>query len=591
MDNLSIGVAALKAFSQAVQVTSNNVANADTPGYSQQTAVFRSIGSSGLVGPSGVEISQVKRNYDEYLRSQVNTVQSEFSFNETASTLANQLTNLIGAQSLGLDDAWQNLSTSFDALATNPTSVTARADSMVKLQLVATRANTLATQIDTYHQIANGQVAENVSAFNDKLNQMANINAALNSLNPATANFNELYDQRDQVLKELNEFVKIEVSLDDRGAARVFTATGLSLVNGASTNQLVADLDQYDTNEMRVYVALRDGLVDVTERLKGGKISATLQFREQVLKPIEYELGRMVHSFGAYINAWQSEGYSQIEDSSNPGNALLGDSLYTSLSGMASSNKKNAGAAQISFEINATNPRSASTSPSDEYEQSITELSPASYFVSYDGTNYVITNERTKEITKIASDFSSVASTHADPAPTLENVTATSAQVIIDGLRLTFDNTNGPTQAGDSFRIEPFGFESYRGFGLAPGVTEQSIAASSSPALDDIANSANVNNLKDFQTKKLIDDGRYALPISYSQAITTLGSKASALALNLEASQVKKAQVDQLVSSKSGVNLDEEAANLIRFQQSYQAASQLISTSQNLFDSLLAALR
>lgn len=185
MDNLSIGVSALKAFSQAVQVTSNNVANADTPGYSQQTAVFRSIGSSGLVGPSGVEINEVKRNYDEYLRSQVNTVQAEFSYNDTASKLADQLTNLIGAQSLGLDDAWQNLSTSFDALATNPTSVTARADSLVKLQLVATRANTLATQIDTYHQIANGQVAENVSAFNDKLNQMANINDALNSLNPA----------------------------------------------------------------------------------------------------------------------------------------------------------------------------------------------------------------------------------------------------------------------------------------------------------------------------------------------------------------------------------------------------------------------
>jgi flagellar hook-associated protein FlgK len=242
---------------------------------------------------------------------------------------------------------------------------------------------------------------------------------------------------------------------------------------------------------------------------------------------------------------------------------------------------------------------------SDEYEQSISELSPASYFVSYDGANYVITNERSKEITKVARDFLSVVS-DSSPQPVIDNLippapaTTTKADILLDGLRLTFDFTKvlddgtittGAAVAGDSFRIEPFGFESYRGFGLVPGVTEQSIAVSDSDDLDDVANSANVNNLKDFQTKKLIDDGRYSLPTSYSQSVTTLGSKASALALNLDASEVKKSQVDQLASSKSGVNLDEEAANLIRYQQAYQAASQLISTSQGLFDSLLAALR
>ena len=97
--------------------------------------------------------------------------------------------------------------------------------------------------------------------------------------------------------------------------------------------------------------------------------------------------------------------------------------------------------------------------------------------------------------------------------------------------------------------------------------------------------------MANFQSENVLENGTTTLQENYGLLVSEVGTRTNEGIINLGAAESLLRQTEAKIQSISGVNLDEEAAKLIKFQQSYQASAQIISTANLLFDTLIQAVR
>jgi flagellar hook-associated protein 1 FlgK len=536
---LSIGQSALAAAQAGINTTGHNIANAATPGYNRQVIVQGAAQAQnfgfGFLG-QGVEVSTVKRVYNEILGNQLQSAQTTKSGLDSYYSQISQINNLLADPTTGLSPAIQEFFTGVQDVASNPTSIPARQSALSAAESLATRFQSMDGRLEEIGRSLNGQIQSSVADINTFGAQIAKLNDAIGKAQLASGQPpNDLLDQRDQLLTELNKQIKVTV-VGQGTDYNVFIGNGQPLVVGTSSYSLTSVTSPTNPEKLEVaYRGSNGSLAPLAESaLTGGQLGGLLEFRSQSLEPAQNALGRIAIGLASSFNALHQTGYGL--------DGSTGNALFTVASPVVGANGNNTGSGVIGAVISSAD-----------------ALTTSDYKLKYDGTNYTVT--RLSDNT--TSTFASFPQT-------------------IDGI--TMNLSSGTPAAGDSFLIRPT-INGASGFGVAITDTAKFAAASQAGAVGDNSNALALANL---QTAHTLGNGTITYQDAYSQLVSQVGSKSRELEVTSAAAGNLLTEATLSLQNESGVNLDEEAANLLRYQQAYQAAGKVMQIASQLFDVLLS---
>ena len=566
MSMLNIGTSALLTSQTSLSTTSHNISNVNTEGYNRQrvTQVTQNPNFEGgyYVG-SGVTVSSVERIFDSFLADQVRTFTSQEQSFDTFSTFASQVDDLLGAPELSLSSGLQGFFDAVQDVADDPTSISARQVMLTEADTLAKRFNTLDTQLSSFNQQVNNNLDAAVKDVNILSQSIADLNQAITEASGGTgAPPNDLMDQRDQLINQLSGYISVSTNRQSNGAVNVFVGNGQALVVGQSAIALSVITNPLDST--RSEVGYGPSGINVSAQLTGGSIGGLLSVRQDVIDPARSEIDALAAGLIETVNDQHTVGLTL--DGNTGGHFFEPTGALT----------HNAGSIRLAI----TNPRDIAVA-----------------FPVATTTNANNTGTAQLNVAKIGS---------------LDNPIA--AQALAGDIQLSFFNNQYTVSYQGETAIIPYtpGVDSGKTYDLATlGFTttpDLKITLSGVPANTDSFTISNSNN----GNFTAVGDNRNALALGQLQIEKTLnpvggvatrsfGDAYGILVANVATrthqanvgQQTQKGLLDQTTlryESVSGVNLDEEAANLIKFQQAYQAASQIITVSNTVFNSLLNAL-
>lgn len=536
---LSIGQSALAAAQVGLSTTGHNIANASTPGYNRQVvvqgaALAQNFGF-GFLG-QGTEVSTVKRIYNEYLGNQVQSAQTTKSGLDSYYTQIRQIDNLLADPASGLSPALQDFFSGIQEVASNPTSIPSRQAAVSSADSLASRFHSLAGRLDEIEQGVNSQILSSVNVINSYAEQIASLNDAIGkALRSSGQPPNDLLDQRDQLVLDLNKEIKATVVKQGDDGYNVFVGNGQPLVVGATTYRLSNMTSPANPERIEVaYRASSGELVIMGETgIVGGKLGGLIEFRSNTLEPTQNALGRVAIGLASTFNAQHQLGFDL--------DGVAGGAFFGSGAPLVYANGENGGGATLAASISNAG-----------------ALTTSDYRLRYDGANYTLTRLSDNTDTTFAAFPQTV-----------------------DGVELTLAGTPDP---GDSFLIRPTAAGA-SGFNVAITDPEQIAAAATTGALGDNGNALKLGEL---QTARLMNGGTATYQGAYSQIVSQIGNKTRELDVTSSAAGKLLTEATMTLQNESGVNLDEEATNLLRYQQAYQAAGKVMQIASEMFDMLLS---
>jgi len=532
----------LSAAQAALSTTSNNITNYTVAGYSRQT-ILLSQANSTLQGSSyygnGVNVTGVQREYDEFITAQLRSSSATYSAANTQYSQISNIDDLLSTSTTSLSTSIQGFFTNLQNVVSNANDPSARQSMLSNAQGLVNQFQTTAQYLTNMQSSVNTDVASNVDQINTFTSQIADLNKQIGKLSTASgAQPNDLLDQRDQLVNSLNNIVGVTVSKQD---GNYIVAMGsVTLVNGNKSTSLVAMPSSSDPTRTAVgYVDNSAGNVEIAEKnITTGSLGGLLAFRSQDLDSAQNQLGQLAAAFTTSFNAVHKQGYDSNGDQ--------GTDFFTIGSPTVQSNSKNSSATTLTASWTDTS-----------------ALKASNYTVSYDGANWNVTR---------ASDNVKITATAGTDA-------SGNATLSFDGVQLT---VNGTPNAQDSFLVKPVQNVIS---GMSVAITKESQIAAAG-ATGGESDNRNAQKLLALQDAKVVN-GNATLSQAYASIVSTVGNKTSTLET---ASTTQKNVVTQLTDrqqSVSGVNLDEEYANLTKYQQYYMANAQVLQTASSIFDALL----
>ena len=549
MSVFSIGQSALAAAQAGISTTGHNIANANTTGYSRQLVVQEAATpqqfGTGYFG-QGVQISTVKRVYNDVLQKQALNAQSASNASSTYAAKMSKIDSMLSDPEAGLTPALKDFFASLSKLSSNPGDAPTRQTVMSAASSLANRFNSLGNQLADMQAEVNSQIPATVSTINAYTTQIAALNDTIEKAYNATGQPpNDLLDQRDQLVTELSKQVQT-TTVTQGNSYNVFIGNGLPVVVGSNAYSLSAVSSVTDSSRTEVAytgAGQANAIQLGTNTLTGGTLGGLLDFRESSLDNIQSQLGQIAAVLASTVNAQQAAGQDL---NGNTGAALT--NFFSTAAPTSTANSLNTGGATVNASITNTS-----------------ALTSSNYSLEFKGGNYIITR---------LSDNQQMSSTTTLPQ-------------VVDGVTFA---ASGTMNSGDSFLIKPTtgGATSFR-FLLTQTnqIAAASATASAASLKGDGSNAILLNNL---QTNNLIYNGSALISYSsaFDQVVSATGVKSNEMNLTSTAESNMLDNITKEQSSTSGVNLDEEAANLMRYQQAYQAAGKLMQIANQMFSTLLS---
>ena len=631
-DLLSTSVSGLLAFQKALNVTSNNISNVATPGYSVEQANFTEqpgqAFSNGYIG-SGVNVQSVTRAYDELLAGQVRSSQSSYSSFNTYATQAGQVDNMLSDSTTGLTASLQAFVNALQTVANSPSSTAQRQALLSQAQGLAQQMQNYSGQLSTYSAGVESQISGAVTSINTLSAGIAQLNGQIASGLASTGQTpNALMDQRDQMLDQLSQYVSVNTATQADGSMNVYIGTGQPLVIGSTSQALTATPSPYNATQNDIGIVSGGKTADITSEITGGSLGGLLSVRSQVLQPAQNTLGQFSVGLASLVNQAQAAGIdltgaagkpmfavgpvATAASSANTGtstiavtrtdlNSLTADD-YTlrqtggawqltdnttnqvvtmTGTGTAADPFKAAGVSIVvgggaaangdSYLIQPTAGASAGltvllTSPSQIAAASSIQTTAGA---GNTGTGAVSSSAVTDPTTWVPGTYkiSFAAGNQYQVTDSAANVVATGTYS--SGTPITFNGESvtltGAPVAGDSFNVG---------------------AASSA----NVGDNSNAFALIDSLNANKLNGGTTSLSNVANNLVSQVGVQTQQAQSNASAQKAVNASANDTRNNLSGVNLDEEAAKMVQFQQAYSACAQLIQTSNAMFNSLLSAI-
>lgn len=630
-DILSTGVSGLLAFQQALDVTSNNIANAATPGYSveniQLTPQPGQSTAGGYVG-SGVEVEGITRAYNELLAQQVRSSQSSYSSYNTLATQAGQIDNMLSSSSTGLTASLQSFVNALQTLSTSPSSTASRQALLSQAQALAQQINSYGSQISTYGSQLEQQIGSDVTQVNSLAGSIAQLNQQIAADLAGGHTPNTLMDQRDSLVNQLSQYVTVSTATESNGAMDVYIGNGQALVTGGVAQKLAAIHNQYNPTEYDIGVTSAGGTTDVTSEISGGELGGLLSARSQVLDPAQSALGVIATGLASVMNQQQASGMDltgaqgqpmfsvpppQVSPGSNNAgsgtvsasisnlSSLTGDNYVLSYQGGAwqlqdvtsGQTVPMTGAGTAGSPLQADGLSlivSGSPSNGDSYFIQPTEAAPAGLALLLTSPNQIAAASLAQTAASASNGGSGVIS-----AASITN----SANWVPDTYTISFTSATQyqVTDSAGTVVVPPTAYTS----GQPIAFQGAQVTVTGTPASGDsftltpstAANSgdnSNVLAMISALSANTLAGGTTSLTSAANNLVTQTGVTTQQAQANASAQQSVNQDATTALSNVSGVNLDAEAAKMLQFQQAYQAMAQVIQASGTMFNSLMSAI-
>lgn len=620
---LSTGAGALIAFQRALATVSHNVANVATDGYSRQRVELTTRTPTdmgyGYVG-NGVQVSDVRRMADSLATNRLLDSGGELSRLQQLSGLSSRVDAVFSDKATGLAGVWSNFFDAASGLSSNAASSAAREELLADARALSNRFKQLDAQFDALGDEVNSSLRSSADEVNRLSSEIARLNGEISS-NPNHV-ANDLLDQRDRLVSQLVGFTGGSAVAQSDGALNVVTAGGQALVVGNSAATVTTVADPYRPERLQLALDGNGQQIRIDEKSLGGKIGGLMEFRRTVLDPSQAELGRIAtaladtfnqqHRAGMDLNGQLGTDFFKV-----PGPSAAGHSGNTGTGTMTASigdvSKLDAQNVVLRFDGTAWSATRADTGANvpltgtgtatdplkiggvelvvggapaagDRFLLQPTSGAAGGLQVAIDAPNRIAAAKPVKAFADLDNTGKGKVSgitvnNAADP-----NLLAPADIEFIDANQYTIDG-NGP------FPYTPGQPINANGWSLtldgAPAAGDRFSVGTTGAGSSDNGNALLLAGLDD---AKALGNGTVSLNGAIGGLTTSIGSAARQADYAEQAQQILHDQAQSARDAVSGVNIDEEAANMIRFQQAYQAAAQVISTADNMFQSLLSAV-
>ncbi len=614
-DLLNTSLTGMLAFQRALELTGHNIANANTPGYSRQVAEFTS-----RVGGAGTQISAIKRMYDALLVGQLRSSVTGFARFSALNSMAGRIDSLLADANTGLNAGLQKFFNTIQDVGNDPSGIPIRQALLGEANGIASRFRSMDQRLDQMESEINERLTLAVGDVNRLAGLIADVNQRIAAAGSATTP-NDLLDQRDQLVLDLSSLVDVSTIRQDDGALNIFIGSGQPLVLGTKVQQLGVRGSEFDLTRVNVVYLGPSGNTPLDTALSGGTIGGLLEFRSRMLDSSRQSLGQTAVAFVKQFNAQHASG---LDLRGNLGGDFFAIDPPT-----------------IRYSSNNTGSGTAIAAVSD-----LSAFTGADYILEFDGAAYSLMRADTGQAIALSGSgtagdpfladgisievagapaagdrlmvrtghnaASSITSLISDPrsialaAPTrVQSSLANIGDASISPVTVT--DSSDPNLLSTSV-IQFTGPNTYSingagSFAFVAGnpiiINGSSVTISGTPAVGDqftieanygaSGDNRNALLLADLQSLGILEGGTIGIGENYSQLVASVGATTHQIQAGLSAQRVVLTNAENAVLSKSAVNLDEEAANLIRFQQAYQAAAQVVNITKTLFDSLLAA--
>lgn len=301
-DLLGIATSGLLSIQKALDTTSHNISNANTPGFSRQQDVFatRPANQSGdqFIG-TGVDVVKTSRSVNQFVIESLRTQTSQNKELETTSELFNDLDILLADPTTGIADGLNKFFLSMQELNNNPSSIPARQLFISQSQLLENRFQGLNGQIDDRINSIDQQLGFLANDVNVLAQSISDVNIKLSSLGGGEAN--DLLDQRDQFILELSQYVEVLTNEQEDGSVNILIGNGLSLVTGSTVSQVTVSPSKTSTN-LDLYLTTSGSEQNITSNIRGGEIGSLLKMRDESLAEMQNSLGRLAITLASSFN-------------------------------------------------------------------------------------------------------------------------------------------------------------------------------------------------------------------------------------------------------------------------------------------------
>ncbi|MCR1574250.1 MAG: flagellar hook-associated protein FlgK [Klebsiella aerogenes] len=541
---INTAMSGLNAAQVALSTVSNNISNYNVAGYNRQTAILAQNGGlatmNGFIG-NGVTVTSVNREYNQFITNQLRGAQSAAGSQNAYYEKISQIDNLLASKTNTLSGSLQDFFTNLQNLVSNAGDDAARQTVLGKANGLVNQFNNTDKYLRDMDSGVNQQINDTAQQINSYSQQIARLNDEITRLRgSASGEPNALLDQRDQLVSELNQLVGVQVTQQDGDAYTVSFANGLTLVQGNNSYQVEAIPSSSDPSRLTLGYNRGSGASEVPEgQITSGSLSGVLRFRSETLDGVRNQLGQLALAMADSFNQQHREGFDL--------NGEQGGDFFSFSGARVVDNTRNTGDASLLVSYTDTS-----------------KVKANDYRVEYDGANWQVS--RLPDNVKV----NATAGKDADGNPTLS----------FDGLEVSID---GNPQQKDSFTVKPV---SDVAGNLKVAITDSAKIAAAGKDDSGRGDNDNAKKLLDLQTKNLVD-GKATLSGAYAGIVSGVGNQTAAAKVSSESQSSIVTQLARQQQSLSGVNLDEEYGELLRFQQYYMANAQVIQTASSLFDALL----
>ncbi len=622
MGVMDIGASALRTAYTRLQTTSHNIANASTPGYSRQDALVEarasSYSGSGFLG-GGVSVMTVERTYSQHLTRELNSATAQQSADKARADALSRLDSLFADSENGIGARYDSLNASLADMVNQPYDESARTVAMQRAGDLAQSLSSTDSELARLSDDSALQAKGTITDLNARLKDLAALNNRIGAANGSLHSPNDLLDQRDALIEKINGSIKVSTHINEDQTASLFASTGDALVLKQDAAVLGLDTDSKDPDRLRVTVEMGNNVLPLKDELiTGGALAGQLQFHNDDLRAARARIGQLAGSI--------AEGYNRQQALGVDADGIAGGPLFQIGAGQAVAATTNDGDA--TFEVTMAD---GSALKASDYKleleggaYKVTRLSDDTETIlstlpdTVDGVRFELTGGAMAEGdsfairtgTAFASGFAMRLASPDDWATAYPAVPSLGADnqgsVAIADFAVTDVDANVASPVTISFQADGrLAIDGGSGGPLTDvewtsgepvEVNGWSITLTGTPQAGDTVTVG--------ATKDLSADNRNAralLALSENGMVDGLSASDAVGAMVGEIGSRSQAANNLLTQSESwatgaraardevsGVNLDEEAARLLQYQQSYQAAAKVIATAQNMFDSLLS---
>jgi flagellar hook-associated protein 1 FlgK len=640
----------------ALQTIGQNIANANTPGYSRQEVVLTTpegqFTGAGYFG-KGVNVQTVTRSHNEFLTREAAASKSQAFMDNSMQAQLQQLEKVFPTGDEGLGQAANQFLNALVDVASRPNDPSARQVVLGRAQELAARFQTAGQQLADLQSGVVSDLQADVKVVNELAKQIAAANDQIARTTGNGHTANDLLDKRDQLISQLSQYIQVStVNNANDGTVGVFIGGGQRLVLGGQAQELQVTADPYDGTRAQLSVSEANGLRVLDDSsLTGGSLTALLRYQNTHLQDARNMLGQMATALASRVNEQQSLGMDL--------NAQSGGALFSIAEPTVLPASTNRGSATLSASITdaslvpalsftiAPDPSGTADSyqvtvrPSGSPTIMSKDQIEAAYGLSLSVTSGSLQAGDSFLLEPVAQAAASFKRVLDDPAglAAASPVTATldvnnkgtatldslyvvnenydrdkqpitivfgavdaSTQSIAYTITLA-DNTtlSGTWKAGGAIGNEPLsgidlGFElrlngvPREGDIVNLDVSDKVVSTNNGNAKAFLALQTETFVGKQLQTNGSLSRGQ-TITEAYSAAMSDIGSRVQGASYLAEVSTSVAADAEATRAGQAGVNLDEEAARLMQYQQSYQAAAKVLQTAQSLFDELLSLVQ